>query len=126
MVNEIVNYADEKLLDLDLDEKLEDPYIYNTFAIHVAAKVTSLVDLDTKESKSLEFYDNNEKITRLKAKDFSKFGNLKDIEPLERADIFAKHYGIQDTQEYLELSAWEKRLFADKVYTREKTAAEKK
>jgi len=126
LINQIVDYTDDSLLDLELDEKLDDEFIYLTFATHVVGKITSTVDLDTKQSKSLKFYDDNPKIKRLRIKDFSKLGDLSDIEPLKRADVFAKHYKVDEDEEYLALSAWEKKLFADKVYTREKIAAEKK
>jgi len=124
-VNEIIDFADKNLLDLELDDKTDNPKLYNDFAIQIVTKIMSTIDLETGKSKALKFYDDNKKITRLKARDFTTIGDLKDKLPLETADILAKFYGVENDLEYLELTSWEKRLFADKVISRQKIDSEK-
>lgn len=125
-LNTIIDYADANLLELDLDVREKKPSIYNEFALEVAKKIGSFVDIDLGGSKPCELYDNNPKVTRLKVKDFTKLGDLSGKTKLEKADIFAEHYGILENEEYVSLSTWEKKLFADKVESRADTSLEKK
>lgn len=126
LTNEICDFVDPALVDLELDEKTKDDFIYQTFAVKVITKIMGLVDGDTKKSKPLEFYDNNEKIYKLKARDFSKLGDLTKNTQDENADILAAFYGVQDDENYKKLTTWEKRLFADKAISRQDTLLEKK
>ena len=126
LTNEICDFVDPTLVDLELDEKTKDDFIYQTFAVKVITKIMGLVDGDTKKSKPLEFYDNNEKIYKLKARDFSKLGDLTKNTQDENADILAAFYGVQDDENYKKLTTWEKRLFADKAISRQDTLLEKK
>ena len=125
LTNEICDFVDPTLVDLELDEKTKDDFIYQTFAVKVITKIMGLVDGDTKKSKPLEFYDNNEKIYKLKARDFSKLGDLTKNTQDENADILAAFYGVQDDENYKKLTTWEKRLFADKAISRQDTLLEK-
>ena len=125
LINQIVDFADETLLEKDLDETSGDDAVYQKFAIEVTKKIVGLVDLDTNKSKDLEFYDNNDKIKRLKVKDFTNIGDLSDKSWREKADLFAEFYGVQTDMQYLSMTEWELRLFVDKVASRQKTKAEK-
>lgn len=126
LTNEICDFVDPTLVDLELDEKTKDDFIYQTFAVKAITKIMGLVDGDTEKSKPLEFYDNNEKIYKLKARDFSKLGDLTKNTQDENADILAAFYGAQDDENYKKLTTWEKRLFADKAISRQDTLLEKK
>ncbi len=126
LVNTIVDFVDEGLLDLDLDEKTKNDSIYIDFALLTAKKIMGLVDLDTNQPKPLELYDNNPKVTKLKQRDFTKLGDLSEKSHSEKADIFAEYYNIIDDAEYKNLTEWEKRLFVDKVTSRQDTNVEKK
>jgi len=126
LINEIVDFADPSLLDLDLDEKTGNDDVYRDFALEVTKKIVGLVNLDTKQSKPLEFYDNNPKIKRLKARDFTEIGNLSDLTTKEKALAYAKFYGVENDEDFNSLTEWEMRLFVDKVSSRQYTSVEKK
>ncbi len=123
-VNEIVDWVDDGLLDLELDD--DKATVYNDFALEVVKKVMGLINVETKKSKDLKFYDNNPKVKKLKARDFTELGDLTDKTKLEKADLFAGFYKVEDDSEYKDLSVWEKKLFADKVEVRADTNMEKK
>lgn len=123
MVNQIIDWVDESLLDLELDEK--SPNIYQEFSLEVVKKIMGLIDVDTNKSKDLSFYDNNPKIKKLKMRDFTKLGDLREKSEFEKADILAEFYGIETDVNYLALTEWEKRLFVDKAISRQDTALEK-
>lgn len=125
-INEIVDFADDRLLDMDLDEKSGNDGIYNDFALEVVRKIIGLTDVETQKSKSLDFYDNNPKVTKLRARDFSKIGNLTDKSNAEKANTYAEFYGVQDDDGFKNLTEWERRLFVDKVGSRQDTSLEKK
>ena len=124
-INSIVDFVDEELLELDLDEKTKNDAIYQTFAIEVTKKIVGLINIDTNEPKELEFYDNNDKIKKLRSKDFTKLGDLTDLSWREKADKLAEFYSVQYDARYCAMTEWELRLFVDKVISRQKTKAEK-
>jgi len=124
-INMICDFVDPKLLDMDLDERENNPEIYMEFALLVARKITHLIDLDTNKSKDLDFYDNNKMITKLKARDFTTLGDLKDLSTSEKADKLAEFYGVKDSDDYNALTEWEKSLFVDKALSRQSTYLEK-
>lgn len=126
LINTIVSHIDENLLDLDLDETTGNDSIYSEFALVVTRKIMGLVDLDTNKSKDLDFYDNNPKIYKLKQKDFTKIGDLSQFSQSEKADAYAEFYGVLNDDSYKSLTEWEKRLFVDKVSSRQNTNVEKK
>lgn len=126
LINTIIDFADENLLDLELDIREKKDNIYQEFALVVIRKIMGLIDMETNLSKSLELYDNNPKVFKLKQKDFSKIGDLTGKNEAEKATIFAAFYNIQDDIEYTNLSEWEKRLFVDKATSRQNTNVEKK
>ena len=127
IITQIVEYVDEDLLDMDLDEKYDNPIIYHNFALEVALKIMGLVsESDTTKNKPLEFYDNNEKIYKLKVKDFKKLGDLSDKSNEEKQEILSKFYGVEDDEKYKKLTQWEKTLFVAKALNREDTNLEKK
>lgn len=126
LTNQICDFVDPALVDLDLDVKTKDDFIYQTFAVKVITKIIGLVDGETKKSKALDFYDNNEKIYKLKARDFSKLGDLQKNTQDENAEILAAFYGVENDESFKKLTVWEKRLFADKAISRQDTMVEKK
>lgn len=126
LTNQICDFVDSTLVDLDLDVKTKDDFIYQTFAVKVITKIMGLVDGETKKSKALDFYDNNEKIYKLKARDFSKLGDLTKNTQDENAEILAAFYGVENDESFKKLTVWEKRLFADKAISRQDTMVEKK
>lgn len=125
-INTIVEYVDPALLDLELDEKKGQENIYSDFAALVVKKIMGLVDLDTNKSKPLEIYDNNPKVTKLKQRDFTKIGDLSELSDAEKAESYADFYGIKEDDNFKSLTEWEKRLFVDKVSSRQDTNVEKK
>lgn len=124
-VNMIIDFVDEKLLDLELDERENNPRLYVEFALLVARKITSLIDIDTNKSKELKLYDSNPKVTKLKARDFTTLGDLNQLSVSEKADKIAEFYGVDGDADYLALTEWEKSLFVDKVLSRQNTSVEK-
>lgn len=124
-VNTIVDSVDKNLLDLELDTREKKPSLYNDFALEVVKKIMGFLDVDTKKSKELAYYDNNPKVTKLKVRDFTVFGDLSDKTKLEKAEIFADNYGVLEDEDYSNLTEWEKQLFADKVESRADTNLEK-
>ena len=124
-INMIIDYVDENLLDLELDERENKPTLYMDFALLVARKITHLIDLDTNKSKDLDFYDNNKMITKLKVRDFTKIGDLQNLSVSEKADKLAEFYKVTDDVAYKNLTEWEKSLFVDKALSRQKTYLEK-
>ena len=124
-INMIMDYVDENLLDLELDERENKPTIYMDFALLVARKITHLIDLDTNKSKDLEFYDNNKMITKLKQRDFTELGDLQALSTSEKADKLAGFYHEEKSIKYLALTEWEKSLFVDKALSKQSTYLEK-
>jgi hypothetical protein len=143
LIAKIVSWIDPTLLDLDLDSpdgykkpneegyskdkawKPEYSECYMIFAIRLVYQIMGTMDQETKKLKTLDFYHNNKNIHKLKMKEFLVIGDLKNLSKIERADVFATYYKVDETEAYKNLTVWEKELFAELAYTKADTSVEK-
>lgn len=144
LIAKIVEWLDTSLLDMELD--CPDGYIkpneqgyskdkawkeeykdcYMIFVLRVVYKIMGMVDNETQKIKNLDFYHNNQNIHKLKMREFLAIGDIKTLTKLEKADIFAAYYKVDESEEYKSLTVWEKELFAELAYSKVDTSVEKK